>query len=165
MAIILVGLTTDLLTMKMIFAVTEKGKNDMAISEQIIQVINALCEKFGIAINWTEENVIPYVEVLCRKLIIYEIATSIVWVVIMALLSVGSIVATKKFAPTFKEGLAENARNYGVGWELGTTFAIIALAVLNTSTVIVVETQIMDIIKCLTFPEMYVFEYISALVK
>ena len=138
----------------------------MTVSEQIIQVINALCEKFGIVINWTEENVIPYVKVLCRKLITYEIATSIVWVAIMVLLSVGSIVATKKFAPTFKEGLAKDARSYcNCGWEVGTVFAIIALVILNISTMIVVGTQIMDIVKCLAFPEMYVFEYISALVE
>ena len=29
-------------------------------SEQIIEVLNALCEKFGIAIDWTAENVMPY---------------------------------------------------------------------------------------------------------
>ena len=137
----------------------------MAISDQIIQVIDALCEKFGIAISWTDENVIPYVEALCRKLITYEIATSFALVVIMTLLSVGSIVAAKMLTPTFKKGLAENARNYEVGWEVGTVFAIIAFVVLNILTIIVVGEQIMDIIKCLTFPEMYVFEYISALVK
>ena len=76
----------------------------MTVSEQIIQVINALCEKFGIAINWTSENVIPYLETLCRKLITYEISTSIFWMVIMTLVSIASIVATRKFYPTFKDG-------------------------------------------------------------
>lgn len=76
----------------------------MTVSEQIIQVVDALCEKFGIAINWTSENVIPYIETLCRKLVTYEISTSIAWMVIMTLLSIGSIVAAKKFYPTFKKG-------------------------------------------------------------
>ena len=31
----------------------------MTVSEQIIQVIDALCEKFGIAIDWTTQNIIP----------------------------------------------------------------------------------------------------------
>ena len=137
----------------------------MTVSEQIIQVIDALCEKFGIAINWTSDNVIPYLEVLCGKLIKYEIGTSIAWMAIMILLSIGSIVATKKLAPTFKKGLEKNARSYAVDWEVGTTFAIIGLVILNLATVIVVGTQIMDIIKCITFPEMYIFEYISALIQ
>ena len=41
----------------------------MTVSEQIIQVVDMLCEKFGMAIDWTGENVIPYIEVLCKKLV------------------------------------------------------------------------------------------------
>lgn len=137
----------------------------MTVSEQIIQVIDALCEKFGIAVNWTSENVIPYLEVLCGKLVKYEICTSIAWIVIMALLSAASIVATKKLAPTFKERLEEESDTLDCNWFIATTFAIIGLSGLNLATIIVVGTQIMDIIKCATFPEMYIFEYISALLK
>ena len=137
----------------------------MTVSEQIIQVIDALCEKFGIAVNWTSENAIPYLEVLCGKLVKYEICTSIAWIVIMVPLSAASIVAAKKLAPTFKKGLEANARSCDIGWEVSTPFAIIGLVVLNLATVIVVGTQIMDIIKCATFPEMYIFEYISALIQ
>lgn len=134
----------------------------MTVSEQIIQVIDALCEKFGIVVDWTNENVVPYLEILCGKLITYEIATSIVWMVIMILISVASIVATKKFYPTFKDGWERNARSYvDVGWQVGSVFAIIGIIVVNFSTICVLGTQIMDIIKCTVFPEMYVFEYIS----
>ena len=137
----------------------------MTVSEQIIQIIDALCEKFGIAVNWTSENVIPYLEVLCGKLDKYEICTSIAWIAIMVLLSAVSIVAAKKLAPMFKEGLKANAISCDIGWEVGTPMAIIGLVVFNLSTVLVVGKQIMDIIKCATFPEMYIFEYISALLK
>ena len=30
----------------------------MTVSEQIIQVLDALCEKFGLVIDWTSENAI-----------------------------------------------------------------------------------------------------------
>lgn len=138
----------------------------MTVSEQIIQVIDALCEKLGIAIDWTGENVIPYLEILCGKLITYEIATSIIWIVIMTLASIASIVATKKLYPTFKDGCERNAQSYcDMGWQIGSVFAIIALVVLNFATACVLVIQTMDIIKCATFPEMYIFEYISALVN
>ena len=138
----------------------------MTVSEQIIQVINVLCEKFGIVIDWTGANVIPYIEVLCSKLVTYEICTSIAWMVTCMLLSIGSIVATKKLAPTFKRGLEANARSgWDCGWEVCTGFAIAGLIFLNVITILVIGCQTMDIIKCLTFPEMYVFEYISALMK
>lgn len=137
----------------------------MTVSEQIIQVIDALCEKFGIVVDWTGENVIPYLTILCKKLITYEIATSIVWIVIFLVFSIGSIVATKKLYPTFKRGLEQNKRTYDCGWEIGTTFALIGLVIINVVAIIVIGTQIMDIVKCATFPEMYIFEYINNLIQ
>lgn len=137
----------------------------MTVSEQIIQVIDALCEKLGIAIDWTGENVIPYLETLCGKLISYEIGTSIAWMVIWVVLSVGCMVATKKFYPVFKNGLEKDKTNYDIGWSLASVFSIIALAIIHLTTIIVVGTQVMDIVKCLTFPEMYVFEYVQNIIN
>ena len=56
----------------------------MSISDQIIAVINDLCQKFGIAIDWTAESVLPYIEDLCARYIQFEIQTSIAWIVCMA---------------------------------------------------------------------------------
>jgi hypothetical protein len=85
--------------------------------------------------------------------------------VIMVSLSIGSIIATKKFYPTFKKGLEEEEDSWDCGWTITTTFAIIGLVGLNLATIIVVGCQTMDIIKCATFPEMYIFEYISELIQ
>jgi hypothetical protein len=136
----------------------------MTASEQIIQVIDALCTKFGIAIDWTSENVIPYVETLCGKLINYEILTSVFVMVIWLALGIGGIVAIKKFTPVFKRGL-ENRRSWEIGWEFATVFSIVGLVILYITTIIVVSDEIMDIIKCIMFPEMYVFEYVQKLVN
>lgn len=133
----------------------------MTVSEQIIQVIDSLCAKFGIVVDWTSNNITPYIEMLCGKLIKYEIATSIFWMVLMVSLSIASIVATKKLIPVFKKGLEECYDDEM--WMVGTGFAIVGLVILNLATIIVVGSQIVDIIKCMTFPEMYIFEYVSNL--
>lgn len=136
----------------------------MTVSEQIISVINILCEKFGIVIDWTTENAVPYLEILFSKLINYEIATSIVKMAIIILLSIGSIVATKKFYPTFKDGWRKNAEsNCDIGWQVASVFAIIGLIIINFVAILVVNAQIMDIIQCTIFPEMYIFEYVKSL--
>ena len=137
----------------------------MTISEQIIQVINALCEKFGIAVNWTSDNVIPYLEILGKKLISYEIFSSIFWLVLMPSLSIASIIMYKKFYPVFIEGLKRDNEGFNIGWHVATPFCLIGFAGLNLGTFMVVAKQALDIIKCLTFPEMYIFEYISALLQ
>lgn len=136
----------------------------MAVSEQIIQVLDALCDKFGIMVDWTSENVIPYLSTLCGKLVSYEIWTSVAWMAIMIVLCIASIVATKMLYPRFKRGL-ENRRDFECGWEIAAIFAITGLCALYLTTVIVLGTQIMDIIECVTFPEKFIFEYIQNLIE
>ena len=139
----------------------------MTASEQIIQVIDTLCEKFGIVVDWTGENVIPYIETLCGKLISYEIGTSIAWIAIWLAVSIFSIVAAKKLTPVFKKEIEKDKSKYfpSYDWEIGSGFAIAGLVIINLVTVCTVCTQIMDIIKCVTFPEMFVFEYVQSIIN
>lgn len=54
----------------------------MTVSAQVIDVLDAICEKFGIAIDWTAANVLPYVQELAGKFVSYEVATSIAWIIL-----------------------------------------------------------------------------------
>lgn len=86
----------------------------------------------------------------------------------MLLFSIISIIAARKFYPVFKKGLEKEKNSpeiYDVEWRLGTVFAIIGLVLINLIVIIVICVQIVDIIKCITFPEMYVFDYIKTLIN
>ncbi len=37
------------------------------VSNQIIEVLNEICNKFGLAIDWTSKNVQPYLQELIAK--------------------------------------------------------------------------------------------------
>lgn len=137
----------------------------MTVSEQIIQVLDKLCERFGLAIDWTSENVIPYLTTLCRKLVLYEIWTSVFWIVLMTVLTIASIIAAKKLAPIFKKGIEDDQKYCDCGWTIGTVLAIIGLVALYITTICVISTQITDIIKCTAFPEMYIFEYVQSIIN
>ena len=134
----------------------------MTISEQIIQVINTLCAKFGIAINWTSENVIPYIEVLCKKLITYEIVTSAMWILLTWVLFGASVIAIKKLHPWLTKKYEEDWDDCYMILDMVLWGAAVLLGVIM---ICVTCDQTIDIIKCLTFPEMYVFEYVSKLIK
>ena len=136
----------------------------MTVSEQIIQVIDALCAKFGLAIDWTSENVIPYLTVLCGKLIAYEIWTSVFLIAFMTVLTIASIIATKKLAPIIKDGI-DDQDYLDCGWTVCAVFAIIGLVALYITVIAVIGVQITDIIKCATFPEMYIFEYVQGIIN
>lgn len=128
----------------------------MTASEQIIQVINDLCTKFGIAIDWTSENVIPYATALCEKLITWEIWSSVAWIGIMTILSIVSIIVTVR-CKLFSGDFLDNFDVFGC-------FIICGLIILWVASVICIGIQLFDIIKCVTFPEMFVFEYIQNLI-
>lgn len=129
----------------------------MAVSEQIIQVLDALCARFGLVIDWTAENVIPYISTLCEKLVSWEIWSSVAW---MAIMVVASIVWTILMI-IFREAIQDDLSDGGpVG-----VLPLVGCFVLGAATIIVIGTQIFDIIKCVTFPELFVFEYIKNLIS
>ena len=136
----------------------------MTVSEQIIQVINALCEKFGIVVDWTSKNAIPYLEVLCRKLITYEIWTSVITIIFLLTLSVMSVFLIKKFYPIFRNGYKQNLKTYDCGWIVASIFTIVGLVIFYIVVTCAVFCQVEDILQCTIFPELYVFEYINALI-
>ena len=51
------------------------------VSNQIIEVLNEICNKFGLAIDWTSRNVQPYLQELMAKCVAYKFATSIMWLI------------------------------------------------------------------------------------
>lgn len=43
----------------------------MDFSTQAIQIINAVCEKFGVVVDWSQQNVLPYLQDLCTRVVHY----------------------------------------------------------------------------------------------
>ena len=123
----------------------------MTTSEQIIQVLDALCAKFGIVIDWTSENVVPYLTTLCTKLVSYELWTSVAWMAIFGFALVFTVAFTVKHKETYVYHVKE-CTGLGFSWTAW-------LTVVCFSAIVVIIIQTMDIIKCVTFPEMYIFEY------
>lgn len=122
----------------------------MLVSEQFIQVLDDLCKRFGIAIDWTNENIVPYITTLFEKFIRWEIATSIVWLVVWSL---GFIICS---VLVFKKGkqLIDELEDFGA--VIFFFFVLIGMV-----CIVGVITQTIDIVTCMTFPEMQLIEYIQ----
>ena len=114
-------------------------------SDEVIKILDALTERLGLAIDWSSSNVLPYFQQLCNKYIKYEIATSIIWIVIGIVLLLGG-------RYLFKKRKYINDMFFGAN-ELIITEVIIM--VLLGSLMIV--TQTFDIATCITFPEKMIF--------
>lgn len=50
-------------------------------SDEIIKILNALAEKFGIMVDWSQQNIQPYLQDLMYRVIQYNLATSVIGVI------------------------------------------------------------------------------------
>ena len=127
----------------------------MSVSDEIIKVLDALAEKFGMVIDWTSQNVIPYLEQLCGKYVNYEIVTSVIWLIfgiICVFVGKWGIKKTKQCYNKYKEISRMN------DWDVAAIFAGIGTGVAFLVGVIVIMTQVFDIATCLTFPEKIILD-------
>lgn len=132
----------------------------MSLSDEIIKVLDALAEKFGIVINWTSQNIIPYLEQLCGKYTNYEIATSVVWLIfgIGCLILGRTLFKTMKYCCGKSDGMdMEN------GYSCGCIFAAIGCGISIVVGLIVVICQSLDIVTCLTFPEKIILDELKSI--
>ena len=124
----------------------------MTISSEIIEVLDYLGEKFGIAIDWTSNNVLPYLQTLVDKFIQWEISTSILWIAIAAF-----VIAMIIILMNLKSFRKINEDTYGILW----TFAGILILVFF----IVICVQIFDIVECNVFPEKVLYDFIKIMLN
>lgn len=133
---------------------------ESTVSDQIIEVLEALFEKFGIAIDWTGQNVLPYIQELMNKAVSYELWTSVMGIVFF-LLPTGIcwfIVWRLSRTPDFRWYYAFEKG----APTIAALFAIIG-TILTIISIIGTIAQVMDIITCLTFPEKIIFNMIKSM--
>ena len=53
-------------------------------SSQFIEIFDHLCQKFGVVIDWSAQNVIPYITALCGRMTSYIIFKNVVLIFVFA---------------------------------------------------------------------------------
>ena len=115
-------------------------------SDEIIKLLDDLGQRFGIAIDWSSENVMPYLQDLMSRYIKYETMTSIMWMVIGVIgLLLGIIFIYKGFKSDDPD-------------DTGLAFIFIFVAI---ACIVIIIFQISDIITVNTIPEKMIYEYLS----
>ena len=118
----------------------------MEISKQVIDVLDNLCEKIGITIDWSQKNVMPYLQELFGKYVKYEMVTSIIWMVIGI---VAAILAWKVIKRIYNSNDISDEIIF---------IGVVALGFLGATMLIVAIYQIFNIATCMTFPEKLILD-------
>lgn len=113
----------------------------MEFSEQFIKVMNAVGNKIGIAMDWSQVNMQPYVEQLSHGIVNYEIATSIMWLVVYVLAIIAFVFILKYI------------------WKAEEMLIFSALCILVAVLSLGGLEEVVDIITAVTLPEKTLFEF------
>ena len=134
-------------------------------SEEIIKVLDNLGEKFGIAIDWTNQNVLPYLQDLMSRFIAYKNLSAIIWIVVSVVFIILSItlgvIICKKIKKYYNDKQDyctwESDRNFGYG------FTWFCAGIIILAFIIILFCNINGIFKNVYLPEATVVEYINSL--
>lgn len=132
----------------------------MTVSQQIIEALDALCQKFGIAINWTSDNILPYVEDLAKNAVRYELYTSLLYSIIFAIGMAILIVFIRLIWCWLKKDEPADDESIGIA---GTFFVIFLIC--SITCFVLLLSQLVDIITCFIFPEKVVYDIISNMIR
>ena len=124
----------------------------MNFSEQTISILDYICNKFGVVIDWTSDNVWPMVEMLAGKYIKWEIASSILWIILFFISIIICTIGIKL--------IIKHIKNSSYVDEMWVAFCVfISLGIFGLACGIAV--QAFDIARCIVFPELEIFEYLK----
>lgn len=134
--------------------------------DEVIKVLNHLGEQFGVAIDWSSTNVMPYLNNLMTRMIKYGIYINIyhiIYAIFITALFVIVTIVLYKIAYKMILKSEENEEYVNPAKILSTTFAI---SLVTTVIVVLIEVGnikdcIADIIELNTVPEKYVVEIIQ----
>ena len=124
----------------------------MNFSEQTISILDYICNKFGVVIDWTSDNVWPMVEMLAGKYIRWEIASSILWIILFFISIIICTIGIKL--------IIKHIKNSSYVDEMWVAFCVfISLGIFGLACGI--AAQAFDIARCIVFPELEIFEYLK----
>ena len=124
----------------------------MNFSEQTISILDYICNKFGVVIDWTSDNVWPMIEMLAGKYIKWEIASSSIWLFIWLLsFTICTFICVKIYKDVKPE----------YGWSDSQFFGFLIFSIGAFGSFFGIWSQVFDIVRCITFPELEIFEYLK----
>lgn len=128
-------------------------------SSEVSEVLNTLGEKFGLFVDWSQQNAQPYIEDLIQRVAQYKIATNICGLVILALIITASTIMIIRFCKMKSSGrITVDNDEFEIG-------LMVVSAVCLIMGIIISIFVIQDIFKCYYIPEMVFIEELKSLIK
>lgn len=141
-------------------------------NNKIIEVLDYLGEKIGLAIDWTAENVYPQVIEFMGRYKTYEIVMDIIWILIALGCCFGMYLYIKKIVipakirckETREDNLWFECWSGDTSCNIGGTILTVFLGYITFVAVMIMFVFIGDLVKWIVIPEMQFYEVIKSLI-
>lgn len=117
-----------------------------------IQVLDELSKKFGLMVDWSQQNIQPYVQDLMGRVVNYEFWTTFVWIFLYITMALIGFFVVKYLWKAFDDPEIR-------GTVVGISFFYNLLVLGN------LVGAIMKIIRCLILPEVIFVSYLQNFIK
>ena len=131
----------------------------MTFTDEMIKILDDLGKRIGFVAAWSNKNVVPYLKELMTRFITWEIATSIIWIVLGVVMTVIGIIYVRYIWKRRNEYEFFGDFDEGITWLF---VGFLALAVIG---VFVVVFQCFNIVQAIYMPEMTIYQYINNLIS
>lgn len=129
-------------------------------SSEVSEVLNTLGEKFGLFVDWSQQNVQPYIEDLMQRVVQYNLAINICRLVVSTILFVIGTIFISRIIKQVRsaDGISIDEEPIAVATAMLSIFGIFI-------GVIMIPISIGKIFQCLYLPEMVFIKELEMLLK
>ena len=128
-------------------------------SEEIIKVLDELGKRFGIVIDWSNQNIMPYLQELLKRFICYQNITACVWIIISIAMTICGVIMLK-FLNKWRKSDGYNSDSYDDDELLAALGYIFSILIIALGIGLIIGNTL-GIVKNICMPEMVVYEYIK----
>lgn len=140
-------------------------------NQEIINVLNYLGEKLGIAIDWTSENVWPQVMDILGRYRLFELVNTGFWLIVKIVIAICAFLLFKGMAKDYMKIEADHKDNFWWYRDYGSSvlsiFGVVLLIIsfiLSVTSVISIPINISEMFKWLIVPEIKYLEMLKGLI-
>lgn len=128
-------------------------------SEEIIKVLDELGKRFGIVIDWSNQNIMPYLQELLKRFICYQNITACVWIIISIAMTICGVIMLK-FLNKWRKSDGYNSDSYDDDELLAVLGYIFSILIIALGIGLIIGNTL-GIVKNICMPEMVVYKYIK----
>lgn len=135
-------------------------------SDEIIKVLDDLSQRFGIAVDWTSSNALPYLQELAKKYVNYRLAMSAMELALGILFFVAAMKLVKEAKRQHYKAKEERRDYFDDNFHDGIAMACLAgAASAIVIDIFLIPSALGDIVTCMTFPEKLMLDELLQVLK